>query len=79
MLLSLALVPVDSFLHGHDESPHGEDHCAVCHVRHLSFVETTAPLSTLVPSLLEHATPAEACSSSLDTALALHPSRGPPA
>ena len=79
MLLSLALVPADSFLHGHNEDAHGDDHCAVCHVRHLSFVETTAPLSKLAPALLEHATLTEAWSTDLDATLSLHPSRGPPA
>ena len=79
MLLTLALVPIDSFLHGHDGDSHGDDHCAICHVRHLSFVETSAPTSTLTPTLLVHGAVAEAYSSELDAALSLHPSRGPPA
>ena len=79
MLVALALVPLDSYLHGHDEGTHGDDHCAVCHVRHLSFVETTAALSRLAPALLERATLTEAWSTDLDAALSLHPSRGPPA
>ena len=79
MLLALALVPADSFLHGHDDGAHGDDHCAVCHVRHLSFIETTPPTSELAPALLEHATLTEARSFDLDAAQSLHLSRGPPA
>ena len=79
MLLPFAVVTVGSFLHGHHDNAAGDDHCAVCHVQHLSYVETAVPPSVLMPRLLQQAVVSEACSLELNASRSSYPSRGPPA
>jgi hypothetical protein len=76
-LLSLALV-VAAPVHVDDETQSG-DHCAICHLRHVSAVESSSTAAPSLPDLLACALVIGAAHDEIDSCVRLHPSRGPPA
>jgi hypothetical protein len=76
-LFSLALV-VASPVHLDDETQSG-DHCAVCHVRHVSAVESFSTPAPLAPDTLADLVVSSSCREEFESCFPLHPSRGPPA
>jgi hypothetical protein len=77
VLLALAFV-VAGPIHLEDESQSG-DHCAVCHVRHVSILAAQATLATVAAMVVEPASSPEASGDEQSAYRQLHPSRGPPA
>jgi hypothetical protein len=77
VLLALALV-VAGPIHLEEESQSG-DHCAVCHLRHVSILAAQESLSTVAAMVVEPASSAEPSGDEQSAYRQLHPSRGPPA
>lgn len=77
VLIALALV-VAGPVHLEDESQ-SEDHCAVCHIRHVSVLAPPATPIEVAALVVESASFPEPSGDERAAYRHLHPSRGPPA
>jgi hypothetical protein len=79
-LAVLAVLALVSFgpLHLDDESQ-SNDHCAVCHLRHVSVVTPLATFVDASPLVIARTPVADHAETEQDAFQRLHPSRGPPA
>jgi hypothetical protein len=77
VLFALALV-VAGPVHLEDESQSG-DHCAVCHLRHVSVLAAQATLTQVAALVAERASTPDVSRDEQSAYRQLHPSRGPPA
>ena len=80
-VLVMALAWVGGALHGHDADRQSAGHadCDACHFRHLTVVETDVTPAPSELDLVAHAVASTHPDGELDTALGIHPTRGPPA
>jgi hypothetical protein len=76
-LFSLALV-LASPVHLDDETQSG-DHCAVCHLRHVSAIESSAAPAAMAPDGLAVLLVPASSHDESESCFRFHPSRGPPA
>jgi hypothetical protein len=79
-LLVLAVLAASPIVHAHSGvQTQADDHCGVCHVRHLSAIGPLATVVHYAALLFAPSAPLEVFEDEQDAFLELHPSRGPPA
>ena len=81
LLMVLALASGSVALHEHDTAAAAAGHadCDACHFRHLSGVEADGTPAPSTPDLVAHAVASADPDGERAAALAIRPTRGPPA
>jgi hypothetical protein len=79
LVFTLALLAASPIVHGHDdEGTKAGDHCAVCHLRHVSVLAPPAAPAQGTPSVLEHPSVPDVAAGEREAYRQLQLSRGPP-